>query len=58
MLILKLRPNQALKLMELAWEQLTLRVKSLMFNNLFISVNSVRLVIYENYQRRSLAPVR
>jgi hypothetical protein len=29
-----------------------------MLNNLFINVNSVSLVHYENYQRRSLAPVR
>jgi hypothetical protein len=41
-----------------AWEQFTLRAKFLMFNNLFISVNSFRFVVYETYQRRSLAPVR
>ena len=29
-----------------------------MLNNLFISVNSVRFVNYDNYHRRSLAPVR
>jgi hypothetical protein len=52
------RSNQALKLTEWAWEQFTLRIKFLMFNNLFISVNSVRLVKCENYQRRSLAPIR
>ncbi len=32
---------------------LTLRIKFLMFNNLFIGVNSVSLANYENYQRRS-----
>jgi hypothetical protein len=38
--------------------QFTLRIKLLMPNNLFIRMNSVRLVNYESYQRRSLAPVR
>jgi hypothetical protein len=33
--------------------QFTLRVKFLMFNNLFISVNLVCFQQFENYQRRS-----
>jgi hypothetical protein len=35
------------------WEQFTLRAKSLMLNNLIISVNSVRWLLYENIQHRS-----
>ena len=42
-------PNQALKPTEWAWEQFSLCVKFLVLNNLFISVNSVRLVNYESY---------
>jgi hypothetical protein len=51
-------PNQALKPTEWAWEQFSLRIKFWMLNNLFISVNLVCFVNYENIQRRSLAPVR
>jgi hypothetical protein len=32
--------------------------KGLVLNNLVISVNSVRYQQLENYQRRSLAPIR
>jgi hypothetical protein len=57
-------PNQALppkgearrvfnKLTEWAWVQFTLRVKFLMLNNLFCSVNSLRWLHDDSYQRRS-----
>jgi len=37
---------------------LALRLEVLMFNNLFISTNSVRFVQIESFHRRSLAPIR